>query len=176
MMNAIGHDQVREVLKGFSLKLGVLVLGIGWVCLMGWPSPGSPDNSGTGSASSDVFSTIPITIPHSLLPNQEHPQSSPTTFHAPHLPTQVEQTNLGGQVPRVLVPLDVNQATQEALEQLPGVGTVLAERIIAYREANGLFHHLEELMQVRGIGQKRFGQILPLLTITARNPTGNSMK
>lgn len=79
-------------------------------------------------------------------------------------------------MPRVLVPLDVNQATQEGLERLPGVGTVLAERIIAYREANGPFHHLEELMQVRGIGQKRFGQILPLLTITARNPTENSMK
>ena len=49
-------------------------------------------------------------------------------------------------------PLDLNAATAEELETLPGVGAILAERIVSYREAVGGFQTLEELQQVNGIG------------------------
>ena len=50
--------------------------------------------------------------------------------------------------------LDLNTATAAQLETLPGIGPALAERIIAYREENGPFISAEELLQVRGIGEK----------------------
>ena len=54
--------------------------------------------------------------------------------------------------PEISYPLDLNAATAEELETLPGVGAILAERIVSYREAVGGFQTLEELQQVNGIG------------------------
>lgn len=62
-----------------------------------------------------------------------------------------------------LVPL--NTADQVALESLPGVGPVLAARIIEWREANGGFTTVEELHEVSGIGEKLFAQISPKVTV-----------
>ena len=62
-------------------------------------------------------------------------------------------------------PLDLNAATAEELETLPGVGAILAERIVSYREAVGGFQALEELQQVNGIGSGIYSQIAPYLFI-----------
>lgn len=51
-------------------------------------------------------------------------------------------------------PVDVNAAGSEELESLPGIGPALAERIVEYREENGPFESLDELTEVRGIGEK----------------------
>ncbi|MFW6174685.1 MAG: helix-hairpin-helix domain-containing protein [Chloroflexota bacterium] len=50
--------------------------------------------------------------------------------------------------------VDLNTASQAALEALPGIGPVLAERIIAWRETNGKFQSLDDIANVRGIGPK----------------------
>lgn len=50
--------------------------------------------------------------------------------------------------------VDINTADQAALEELPGIGPVLAQRIIAYREEHGPFNSLSELTKVEGIGEK----------------------
>ena len=59
-----------------------------------------------------------------------------------------------------LLPVNINTADSEELQTLPGIGPVLAERIIAHREtrANG-FLHIEELMEVSGIGEHVFDRI-----------------
>ena len=54
------------------------------------------------------------------------------------------------------LPLDLNQVTEADLDLLPGIGPVLAHRIIEYRQKNGYFRDLNELMQVEGIGEKKF--------------------
>jgi competence protein ComEA len=61
-------------------------------------------------------------------------------------------------------PLDLNSATLEQLDALPGVGEVTAGRIIAYRSAHP-FTAVDELLEVPGIGQRRFEQLKDLVTV-----------
>ena len=65
----------------------------------------------------------------------------------------------------VSFPLDINQADSEALQALPGIGEVLAGRIISYRDENGPFSSPDQLMNVEGIGEKRLEAILDYITI-----------
>ena len=65
----------------------------------------------------------------------------------------------------VTFPIDINRADAEQLTALPGIGEVLARRIVAYREENGSFLSTQELQNVEGIGEKRLDAILDLITI-----------
>jgi competence protein ComEA len=64
-------------------------------------------------------------------------------------------------------PVNLNSATVLQLEALPGIGKATAERIVEYREKNGGFKKIEELMNVRGIGEKSFLSLKPLITVAA---------
>ncbi|MBD0373021.1 MAG: helix-hairpin-helix domain-containing protein [Pyrinomonadaceae bacterium] len=60
--------------------------------------------------------------------------------------------------------VNINTATSEELEKLPGIGRVLAERIVSYREQYGRFRRAEHLIMVRGIGERRFRRLRPFIT------------
>ncbi|MCX5720770.1 MAG: helix-hairpin-helix domain-containing protein [Nitrospirae bacterium] len=62
--------------------------------------------------------------------------------------------------------LDLNRATEQDFDALPGIGPKLAERIMEYRQSVGAFHALDELRDVKGIGKKKFERIRPLVTVT----------
>ena len=62
-------------------------------------------------------------------------------------------------------PISINDADKESLMALPGIGEVLAQRILDYRDENGAFSAPEELLNVEGIGKKRLEEILDLITI-----------
>jgi competence protein ComEA len=64
--------------------------------------------------------------------------------------------------------VDLNSADAEQLEQLPGIGETVAKRIIEYREQNGPFTKSEELMNVRGIGEKTFLKLRPFLSVSSK--------
>lgn len=61
-------------------------------------------------------------------------------------------------------PIDINTADRYQLALLPGIGEVLADRILAYRDAHGRFPCVEELLNVEGIGTKKLEEILDLIT------------
>lgn len=62
-------------------------------------------------------------------------------------------------------PVNINTATLEQLDTLPGIGPVLAQSIIDYREANGPFTSVLDLMNVSGIGEKKVEAIWDLVTV-----------
>jgi competence protein ComEA len=59
--------------------------------------------------------------------------------------------------------VNINTATPEQLQLLPRVGPALAARIVAYREANGPFRTADEIVAVKGIGERSFEQLAPYL-------------
>ena len=67
-------------------------------------------------------------------------------------------------------PVNLNTATAEQLESIPGIGAKTAERIIAYRQKNGGFKKVEDLMLVQGVGEKSFLKMKPLITVVATKP------
>ena len=80
-----------------------------------------------------------------------------------HVPRRGEQA---GAAPTAADPrLDLNSADAASLEALPGIGPVLAERILAWRAEHGRFRSVEELQEVAGIGPKLFAQLAPLVRV-----------
>jgi competence ComEA-like helix-hairpin-helix protein len=65
----------------------------------------------------------------------------------------------------VEAPLNINIASASELEQLPGVGKVIAERIITYRRDNGPFRRAEHLMMVQGISESKFRAMRHLIVV-----------
>lgn len=61
--------------------------------------------------------------------------------------------------------ININDATAAQLETLPGIGPVIAQRIVDYRNTNGPFPSVSALLNVEGIGEKRLSAILHLITI-----------
>jgi competence protein ComEA len=61
--------------------------------------------------------------------------------------------------------INLNTATSEQLQTLPGIGPALAKTIIDYRTKTGKFTKIEELLNVKGVGEKKFQQIKDRLVV-----------
>jgi competence protein ComEA len=88
-----------------------------------------------------------------VLPAQEGSQSSTATAPKATPPTAAAQVNL-------------NSATMAQLQTLPGIGPATAQRIMDYREQAGSFKKIEELMNIRGIGEVSFLKLKALVSLT----------
>lgn len=61
--------------------------------------------------------------------------------------------------------ISINEASQQQLEQLPGVGQALAQRIVDYRQSQGRFQNLEDLKNVSGIGEKKYASLAAMIRL-----------
>jgi competence protein ComEA len=61
--------------------------------------------------------------------------------------------------------IDINKASANDLQKLPGIGPGLANQIVAYREKHGPFRRVEDLMVIKGIGFKKWKEIRPFVRV-----------
>ncbi len=85
---------------------------------------------------------------------------------APATATAQDKAPKSKPAPAVSTPVNLNTATAADLEALPGVGAATARLIIEHREKNGGFKKIEELMNIKGIGEKSFLKLKPMVTVT----------
>lgn len=93
----------------------------------------------------------------------EAPQE--TQEEAPPELEEAEQQTPQLSAPTEEAPLNLNTATQAELELLPGIGPVLAQAILDYRDSFGGFSAKEQLKEVSGIGEKRYAAVEALITV-----------
>lgn len=91
--------------------------------------------------------------------------SVPASMQTAPPETTTPETESTEPAPTITFPINVNTADKEEFMALPGVGEVLAQRILDYRTEQGSFSAVEELLNVKGIGEKRFEEILEFITI-----------
>jgi competence ComEA-like helix-hairpin-helix protein len=67
-------------------------------------------------------------------------------------------------------PIDLNLANMKELQELPGVGAVIAQRIIDLRQKSGRFKRVEDLLVVRGISPKKLDAMRPYIRVSSSPP------
>jgi competence protein ComEA len=86
--------------------------------------------------------------------------STPVPTRDPNAPAAAEAT----QPVAASDPLNINTATADELDELPGIGEVIANRIVAYRESHGAFATVDDLAEVSGISERMVDDLRPLVT------------
>ena len=132
-------------------------------------------NHGTNLLLALTVLIVGITIGFSLGRNSRHQPVQLSVIQRASLTATTEKSNVASTVTPASGtqetsavssgPVNVNTADLAALMDLPGIGEVLAQRIIDYRKAHGAFQHPEELTNVSGIGEKRLAAILDYITV-----------
>ena len=64
-------------------------------------------------------------------------------------------------------PIDLNRATVQELQQLPGVGPAAAEAVVKFRERSGAFQRVEDLLAIHGISRAKFEKLRPYVRVDA---------
>lgn len=147
------------------LKLGMLGVGVFFVYWVGWPqgslSPVVPLPK-TGVPPSRTLPSASVGEPEEVV--SVAPRSGRNVVH----PLQVGVEGEDGQSGEVAAfTVDLNDGTLAELEHLPGIGPILAGRIVAHRTSHGAFRRIEDLALVPGIGKKRLEQLRPLVGVRA---------
>ncbi len=141
--------------QSLLLKLGMFVVTLGVVFWIGWTLPTSFDRTHEREA----LSPEGVKVERGPDPGQVAAVSPAPAASLPEKTVVAPKRSHDGL-------LDLNRATEQDFDALPGIGPKLAERIMEYRQSVGAFHALDELREVKGIGKKKFERIRPLVTVT----------
>ena len=150
------------MIASLLLKLGMLAMTIGVVFWVRW----TPQSSAPGFPSATEKQVIASPVAQSAEQERRTVGLSSRNVQGPHI-------DAGAQTGLLQTPihsrLDLNQASAGELESLPGIGAVLAQRVIAFRESIGRFQKIEDLREVKGIGAKKFEHLKSFVMVSAAN-------
>ena len=119
----------------------------------------------TGLYSARPLEFYQVTVEATPAPAAASSQVQPTQERRGNHPVEEDTSSEGPQEVLVEKSVNLNTATLEELDLLPGVGPAIAQRIIDYREQNSGFYDIEEIMEVSGIGEKTFAKLEPYITV-----------
>ena len=141
------------------LKSGMLGFGMLVVLWAGWPQPqiGNLDHS-----------SEPIVLSEDTRIQDVHRETSPVPVISPKVsfePSSIERENADFQAAHIPLLVDLNVSSQMELKTLPGIGMVLADRIVSYRSTYGEFQRVGDLVNVSGIGEKRLKRLQPFVKV-----------
>ncbi|MCP9455410.1 MAG: helix-hairpin-helix domain-containing protein [Nitrospira sp.] len=161
------------MIRSLAIKLGLLTATMGMVWWIVWQAPDGVD-------------------PETLSPDEPAPLAVEASVKEPPIPKETEtQAGAAGEPVKNTVriarsshnrrgsqirsgplrPVDLNRADINELESLPGIGAVLARRVMEYRESIGRFRTIEDLLAVKGIGPKTLERIRPFVMVVEREKT-----
>ena len=142
--------------QSLLLKLGMFAATMGVVFWIGWTLPTSFDRAHDPATESFDGPKAAIVSGSGHVTTVS---PSPVALLSDHPSTAAPKRSHTGL-------LDLNRATEQDFDALPGIGPRLAERIMEYRQSVRAFHSLDELRAVKGIGKKKFERIRSLVTLT----------
>ena len=144
-----------------SFLLTTLVAGL-IVREVGWKNPKSTGHSVPNSEFEQHLNSAFSTL--ELNEKQQEKANLMRQYSDSLLDEKERNTTLkNGEIPSKKI--DINHAMTGDLQLLPGIGEVTAERIIEYRERTGGFKSIDEIMNVKGIGAKKFEKMKNLITV-----------
>jgi competence protein ComEA len=152
------------MIQSLLIKLAMLALTMGVVLWIGWQAqqpvlteahsdtaPGSADSSPastSGPAQVQASTATPAGVP-----------TKPVATVSKKGATDVADKSSTSRL------LDLNRASIEDIESLPGIGPVLAQRVIDYRKTTGGFQSVDQLREVKGIGAKKLERMRPFVMV-----------
>ena len=142
------------MLRPLLVKLGLLAATVCALLWIGWPIP-------KPSGEPEVSERVLVTAGQAPADRHDIGHEVPAPVQAGSRP-KAGGSSLAKPTP---TRLDVNRASVDELQRLPGIGPVLAQRMVERRNKSGGFRSVDELRRVKGIGAKRLERVKPLITV-----------
>lgn len=151
------------MIQSLLIKLAMLAMTMGVVFWIGWHAPqGSlPQPALEAASEADPAAADSPVVPEAT--EAGAPGGQAASVPAPAKPAQSQARTPS----RRSGPLDLNRASAGEIDALPGIGAVLAERVVAYRTSAGGFRSIDDLRRVKGIGAKKLDRLRPLIMVSA---------